>query len=103
MVGGGKFLVPLWGIPVTSYSTGLLDCLPFNLQDYIHAISDCSWLPPDLVAYIYFYLEEAFGNLSYVYLYELLTTNGFCSYCRIEDLLVYVWYEMKRYLQEEIG
>lgn len=97
---GGSALVPLCSIPVTSYSSGLLDSFSPTLQDFISKIAERSWLPTDLVAYVYVYLEGEFGMLPHVYLYDLLTTNGLCSYRRIEDLLSFVWYELRSYLQE---
>ncbi|WP_051317093.1 primase C-terminal domain-containing protein [Ectobacillus panaciterrae] len=103
VVGGEPFApVPLCLIPRYSYSTGLLGSVSPVLQGYFHRVASASLLPADLVAYVYVYLETEFGVLPHAYLYELLTTNGLCSYRRIEDLLCFLWYEVKTYF-EEVG
>ncbi|MCM3569834.1 primase C-terminal domain-containing protein [Neobacillus mesonae] len=73
-----------------TYATGLLGYLSLTRQAFIRRIAVSSGLPADLVAYVYFYLKEEFGDFPHVILYDLLTTSGVCSYTRIDDLLCFV-------------
>ncbi|MBJ8353610.1 hypothetical protein CON01_24675 [Bacillus thuringiensis] len=99
---GGSSLMPSISISRTSYTTTLVDTLSASQLSFVQRVSTVTCFPLDLVAYIYSFTFTEFPELSHSFLFELLTTGSLYLYTRIEDLLMYLFYEIQNYY-EEVG
>lgn len=97
-VGGDSFFPPLQ-ISSDSYTPNLVDYLSASQLRFVYKVSAVTNFPLDLVAYVYLFVLEEYPDLSHVFLFELLTTGSLYLYTRVEDLLLYVFYEIQNYLQ----
>lgn len=99
---GGRFVFPVIAIDPLTYNTTLIDSLSTSQLAFIRKVSAVSSFPLDLLAYVYLFVLEEFSAISHAYLFELLTTGSLYLYTRIEDLLMYLFYEIQNYY-EDVG
>lgn len=100
MVVGGSLATPVIQISPHSYTTTLVDALSASQLSFVQRVSTVTCFPIDLVAYIYSFTFTEFPELSHSFLFELLTTGSLYLYTRIEDLLMYLFYEIQNYYDD---
>ncbi|KYG35601.1 primase C-terminal domain-containing protein [Bacillus gaemokensis] len=99
---GGSLLMSSISISPATYNTTLLGTLSDSQLSFVQRVSTVTSFPVDLVAYIYSFTLTEFPELSHSILFELLTTGSLHLYTRIDDLLLYLFYEIQNYY-EDVG